>query len=226
MVNDIVKIRKVLNTKKAERDLISKQIKANETMMSSMVNRLEKLEEARKIIQQVAVDTENNLVFHIDSIVSMALSSVFGPELSFSCSFEQERNKTVCYLQFKDQEGNLCKPVDSDGCGALDVASFALRAAFWSLSPTRSTLILDEPFSSLDRGTVHLAAEMIETISNKLELQIIMITHIPEFKAIADRIFQVVKKGNISTIIVEDKGRYNGQTTTTPSKGIKDGNSI
>jgi DNA repair exonuclease SbcCD ATPase subunit len=67
----------------------------------------------------------------------------------------------------------------SGGGGAIDVASFALRIALWSMQQpkTRPTLILDEPFKHL-KGEVtnRKVLEMVNKISKKLNIQIIMVS--------------------------------------------------
>lgn len=71
------------------------------------------------------------------------------------------------------------------------MASFALRCAFWSLKKTRHTLVLDEPFKFLSRDLIPKAAEMVQMISKELNLQIIMVSHIPDFIDSADKVFVV-----------------------------------
>ena len=55
----------------------------------------------------------------------------------------------------------------------------------------RKVLILDEPMRFLSQGYRSKAAEMLSLLSERLEMQIIMATHIPEFIEQSDRNFEI-----------------------------------
>ena len=81
---------------------------------------------------------------------------------------------------------------------AIDIVAFALRIAFWSLDhTTRPVLILDEPFRNLSKGRKQeKAAEVVRMLADKLELQIVMASHVRETVAVADKEFNVwLEKG-------------------------------
>ena len=89
-------------------------------------------------------------------------------------------------------------PLSASGVGAVDVASFALRVASWSMQrpKSRSTLILDEPFRFLSADYQEQASVMIKEISDKLGIQFIIITHETILTSCADKIFEVkIRKG-------------------------------
>jgi len=65
---------------------------------------------------------------------------------------------------------------------------------------SRACLILDEPFRFVSRNKMPLAGQMLREISKQLELQIIMISHIPELISCADQIINVTIKNGISSI--------------------------
>jgi DNA repair exonuclease SbcCD ATPase subunit len=104
-----------------------------------------------------------------------------------------------CDLVFV-KNGNEYKPLDSCGYGAADVASFALRIAYWSLGNTRPVLIWDEPFRQLDKKKQEMAAEMVAKLSKQLGIQIIIITHSDELAECADKVFKVSMENNISKV--------------------------
>lgn len=106
--------------------------------------------------------------------------------------FVDRRDKNECDLRF-ERQGNLMKPLDSSGVGAIDVASFALRIAAWSIQfpKSRPVIILDEPFKFLDKSKHGRAFEMLKELSLKLGLQFIIVTHEEGLTENADRIFKV-----------------------------------
>jgi DNA repair exonuclease SbcCD ATPase subunit len=61
---------------------------------------------------------------------------------------------------------------------------------------SRNVLILDEPFGNLSVDLMPRASEMIKQISERLGLQIIMVTHAEELIQAADKTFRVnIRKG-------------------------------
>ena len=83
--------------------------------------------------------------------------------------------------------------------GAVDVASFGLRVALWSLRRPRPAPVisLDEPFKHLSDDMGETAIDMLKLISKRLGMQFIVSSHSPDLKAGADKGFSVVlnKKG-------------------------------
>ena len=162
---------------------------------------LHKHEEAREIIRKVGMSTQQELQFHITDIVSLALDSVFDNPYKFSVDFVQRRNKTECDLYFV-RDGNKIDPLTASGVGAVDVASFALRIASWSMARprTRNVIILDEPFRFLSENYQEQASLMLKEISQRIGIQLIIITHELALTTNADKIFNVSIKKGISSI--------------------------
>ena len=96
---------------------------------------------------------------------------------------------------------------DAAGGGVVDVVCFALRVVAWSLSQTSPVLILDEPFKWVSMGLRPICGQLLRGISDRLGLQIIMVTHDPELVEQADRIFLVEQKARRSRISVREGTR-------------------
>jgi len=156
-------------------------------------------------MMRAAIKTQDNLRIHLSSIVTEALQAVWGDKYEFSVTFDTKRGKTECLLQFKNKAGNLLDPMEDNGGGAIDIAAFALRTSFWAMNKNQPILILDEPLKFLSKDLVPVAATMMKMVADELGLQVIMVSHIPEFIDQADnviRIKQVVEDGwEISKIL-------------------------
>jgi DNA repair exonuclease SbcCD ATPase subunit len=161
--------------------------------------RYESALKAQALIQKVAQETQKKLEYHIESLVTMAEAAVFPDPYSFEVAFEKRRNKTECDLWFV-KKGERLRPLDDTGGGVADVASFALRCAFWSLDRCRPTMILDEPMKNVSIDLQPKCLEMVKEISRRLNIQIIMISHLPRVIEAADRVIYVTKSGDVSEI--------------------------
>ena len=171
-----------------------------EEQIEERSSRLQDLKQAQAVIQKIAEETQVNITDNIESIVTLALESVFGDELSFKCVFASKRGKTECSFAVVDQQGNSTNPMTAHGGGVLDVVNIGLRLAFWSMEKKRPLVILDEPFKFLSRELLPNAADMLRVMSERLKLQILMVTHIPELINAAERVFSVKKKKGVSLV--------------------------
>lgn len=197
----IADLKEKLDKKITEKELLSNQLTGYREDVESLLTHLEDLEEARIILQKSAQITQKQLSFHIENIVSHALAVVFDDPYEFKVNFVTRRNYAECDLMFVDVNGNEMKPLASCGYGAADIASLALRVAYWNLSDgVRNTLILDEPLRNLSLDKQPLAFQMINELSEKLKIQFLIVTHNKGFAESADTVFQVTKDSKGSRI--------------------------
>ena len=187
---ELNKILRRISQFEGERKVLNEQLASEKIKLDTNVQSAEYLVQARAVVQDVAKSTLSKLELHIASIVSLALSSVFPDPYEFVLEFVERRNQTEAMLWFKRGE-ELLKPEDASGCGPMDVASFALRIAFISLANQRRVVILDEPFKYVSVDLQEACSEMLKMISEKLGIQIIMISHLPRIIESADTVFEV-----------------------------------
>ena len=175
---------------KGKRSLLLEQKESQAQANRNAVMLGRKLEEAQTIIRTVALQTQQELQFRISSITTAALEAVFPDPYEFQLQFVERGGKTEADAVFL-RDGEPIDPMSGSGGGAVEIAAFSLRASAWKLAPCRATIVLDEPFSRLSRNLHGKAAEMLKEISEKLGLQIIMVTHSEELIEAADKVFTI-----------------------------------
>jgi DNA repair exonuclease SbcCD ATPase subunit len=192
----ISELRSKIDRKRGQLDQLKHELKIEKVDLKQAERDVEFSTKARAIIQKVARETQQSLEYHVGELVSLALSGIFPDPYKFVVEFVERRNKAECDLFF-ERDGERIHPFDASGGGAVDVASFALRSSIWSLGGSRNVLGLDEPFRFLSRELQPRACEMLQEISHRLGLQIIMVTHSPDLIEGADRVFKtsLKKKG-------------------------------
>ena len=205
-MNKIEQLRRELEQQKGQRTQIERSISKMHGEIRQAKRHLRRHEQALEIIRIVGMETQNQLSYHISDITSLALEAVFDNPYKLMVEFVQRRNKTECDLYF-ERNGNRIDPLSASGLGAVDVAGFALRVASWSMQTPRSraTLILDEPFKHLKGRNANLRVlDMIKEISDKLKLQIIMVSdervEREDIIEHADKVFDVSIRDGISKI--------------------------
>lgn len=156
----------------------------------SLVQFKEDLAIAQTFLQTVAQQTQEQLKYHIEDIVQLAIDSAFPGEYKFELIYEIKRGKTEAKLQFT-KNGEEIEILSDDAGGVVNMASIGLRLAAWSLEGTRNTILLDEPLLQLSEDLKPYGAEIIKQLSKELNLQFIIISHNKELIDIADKVFEM-----------------------------------
>jgi len=189
IIRDVVKAENQFVKDRAKEELLITDWQKSQAKLSTLKEKGINLLKVQVLFQKAAEMTQKQLEFHISGLVSTALAAVWDDPYEFKVEFIQRRGKTEADL-WLIRNGSKIKPLDASGGGVVDILSIALRMAFWSLTKeTRPLLILDEPFKHLSNNLQSKASAMLRMISKKLKLQILMISHIEELVANADRVF-------------------------------------
>jgi len=201
-MNKTQPFRNLLEQQKGQKTQIEKTITELTSNLKEDRRSLHRHEQAKEIIREVGLKTQEQLSFHISDIASLALDSVFDNPYKLEVEFVQRRNKTECDLYFVRDEEKM-DPLSASGGGAVDVTAFALRIASWSMNQphTRPVIILDEPLRFLSVDLQERASTMIKEISKKLGLQFIIITHESTLATYADKVFETKIRRGVTKII-------------------------
>ena len=195
-----------LSKVKGKREQLETQLQLTEDSLKRNIVLADHVLEAQAVIQMVAQKTQEELSYHIESIVTMAMEAVLIDPYELEVDFDIKRGKTEAVLWFV-RNGKSVKPLHSTGGGAKDIASLALRVTAWSLGKKRPVLILDEPAKNVSRDLQAKTGLIIKELSKKLGIQFIISSHIPEIITGADTVVNVKMVNGISTIeSVQDTG--------------------
>lgn len=211
---DIQKLRRTIEHRKGKRDQIQYAIKRTEDYIKSDKRKRSRHERALEIVKQVGLATQKQLEYHLAEQVSLAMDAIFDEPYELVVHFQEKRGKTEAEMLFTRRDLEF-PPIGSAGGGAIDVASFALRIAYWSMRQDRKVapiLLMDEPFSQLKGEEANKRAlAVVQELSKKLNVQIIMVSdeRIDREDIIdnSDRVFHVTqdKKGISSLEIYEEE---------------------
>ncbi len=182
-----------------KRDVLQSQQRQYSQDTARLIALRDAIEKAQVLVQKVALETQEVLRIQIADVVQSALDTVFPDVYKFSVEFEIKRGRTECRLVFRQGDFEV-DILSSDGGGIVDLASLALRVAAWSLGTSANTLFLDEPGKFVSRNLVGQFAEIIAELSEKLDLQVIMVSHVPELIENSDKVFRVELRDGVSRI--------------------------
>ncbi len=179
-LNDLVR---QAHLRQVRYNLAKERLKVERAELRTVEQRRADLEQAQAIVQAVAKRVQEQVHARISSVVSRALETVFDEPYEFRIVFEQKRGKTEAALVFV-RNGLEVDPMTASGGGVVDVAAFALRLACLLLHrpSVQRLLVLDEPFKFVSAEYRPRLRVLLERLSKDMDVQIIMVTHIPELK--------------------------------------------
>jgi len=194
----ITDLRNRFEREKGKRIELENDIRTLRISMRKNKKLIQLMEEAREIIRIVGIETQKQLQYHISDIASLALESIFENPYKLILEFIKRRNKIECDIAFERDEIKYDEPLENSGGGTIDVSSYALRIASWSMErpQTRNIIILDEPLKNVSAEYQELASEMLKEVADKLNIQFIIVTHNTVLTTYADRVFETtIRKG-------------------------------
>jgi chromosome segregation ATPase len=201
------KLRTELERSKGRQSQIQDTLAMLEKKIKTQTTRLETAQQAQLIFQIVAQETQKQLEYHLNELVSLALKAVFGKDAyELKMQFRINRGKTEAQPLFI-REGKKRLPMKSTGFGPVDIAAFFLRPTLWSLEKPqrRGLFIYDEPLRHLNdpQNIYHTkAAGMIRELSTRIGqgLQIIIITQKHELIDVGDKVFAIGQRDRRSYV--------------------------
>ncbi len=180
----------------AERNLCKEKGKLAQKLYKEEKEKEKNIESALKFIQNVAKVTQQTIENRLATIVTSALQTIYPEEnYEFKIKFVEKRGSTECQLLLiQDKEEYV--PLEETGGGPIDIAALALLVAFIKLEKKRPIILTDEPFRFVSRQKITTATKLFKSICEKLDFQIITVTHFDEIIKHADKSFYV-EKGEI-----------------------------
>lgn len=189
---------------KTSNDILTEQLRDKRKSVSAFETRKNNLDELQVIVQEAAKRTQDKIKDRFETIVQSCLDVVFPNTYDFHFDFVPRRGKIECDIYLTDNKDTRLDPMNSNGGGVVDVISISLRVACLTMSGKDKVLLLDEPFSHL-RGEARMKlGEVLNCLSNKMDLQIIMVGDVGGSSVKADREFMVTKNNNVSEVTEVD----------------------
>ena len=206
----IATLKQKIQTAQVTRDLLAKKIDTRAVQIQDSGIRLKGLEEAQALVQLAAMETQNQLKFHLEDLVQHAIESLFPGKYQFKVEFEIQRDRTAASM-FLESDGQPLDPMDECGGTVVQVVAFALRVAAWTLAPTDNVILMDEPFAAVSSDFRAVCGELLSGLSKRLGIQFIVVASHESGQSYlvdyADRVFEVTqdKDGRSHVTVKEGK---------------------
>ncbi len=170
---------------------IGDDIVANERRLQQLSRDKEELKSARAIINDAQDSLVSSVEVDLNYLVNAAIRDIFPDRADrFSATFRGQSDKLVLDLEMMRNDRPI-PIVGGRGGGLVNTVEVALRFVALSLSNSRSTLVLDQPFSDLSEDRHKVCGEFISQLCDILEIQLLSVSHQSEFREAADMVVEL-----------------------------------
>ncbi len=152
-------------------------------------------EKVSALLNTIGEERQNNAQKQIEGLVTMGLQTIFEQNLSFHIiqrtGLKSAQVEFIIRSTFDDGRTVDTPLLDARGGGLVATVGFLLRLVIILLSkPKNPLLVLDETFAHVSAEYLEGIADFLKEITQKTDVQIIMITHQTELCETADKLYR------------------------------------
>lgn len=163
------------------RDMVRRQAASAEADEAKLRYRAELHQKCSELFKTWLEDSMEKNVHSISELATSGLQHVIhDQDITFSIKQEPKYNRLAMRFVL-EQNGVEGDPLASFGGGTAVLISFVLRLAVMTRMKMGNLLLLDESMASLANAYVPSAASFMRELAEKTGVNILMVTHNPEF---------------------------------------------
>ena len=188
------------------RNSLQEKLELLKTQEEELYDQATKATDALSFVESSVQSIRSKTFRSIESVANEALSVVYcGENLRVECDFDIKRDRSAVVIRITTEfpdGAKLKRNPDGSGCGVSDVIAICLRMVLIRATGCEPILVADEPFKWLGRDQIGKAAELLKYLSQKLDIQLIIASHHPELREIADRSYCLELNEERESIII------------------------
>jgi len=159
--------------------------------------KVEQLGKVLVLFHSLSTTVQARFINGIESLVSEGLSAVFEEEIHFKITVTTRSKQVNLDFSLLNSDGTETDLVDARGGGLVSLCGILLRLIMTRLmsEKIRQVVIMDEPLGMLSTEYQQGAGELLHKLADKLNMQIIMVTHNLEVVGLADKMYELKRNG-------------------------------
>lgn len=185
--------RTALQGRQAENRVLQRQMVENQKRMDAFAVLLGIQQESLSLLESIANSRRNILKEKLEGIITEALHLIYGDAYSVAFTYSMKHNRSSLDIELvkATNDGEVRRGIDGHGGGVSDCISVPLRLmVLLASNRVDKVCVLDEPFKHVDPERVELVAQFIREISEKLNLQVFMLSHHQTLRDYADTVYR------------------------------------
>ena len=190
-------IRSGIDRLKAYRGILESQATSAEVAEKDLRYKADLHQKCTEIFKTWLEDSLDKNVNSMAELATTGLKHVIGDqELAFHIRQDPQKNRLSMKFLI-EEDGNEGDPLASFGGGAAVIISLVLRLAVMARMGMGNILLLDESMVALANAYVPSCAEFMRQLAEQTGINILMVTHNPEFIAHAHVAYEGHKDGSL-----------------------------
>jgi hypothetical protein len=180
----------LVKEKVVERRIAEEMLEARQKALAMAEEEQQAVLSAIEFALSVTGDLQSRVKVMLDSAVNHAAEAI-GFDRRFEFAFSVSHDKTVVTPTLYKGEYELGDMLSADSGGLSEVLALAIRASFLVLAKRRRFVYLDEDFTGVDDVRLSLTRELLQELSEKLDTQIVLNTHIPQLTELGSTVINL-----------------------------------
>jgi len=185
-----------LATERGRQQELQESLSQHEEKLKLLTTDIDVKDQVSALLEQIAVSKREEMQDKIVRLITFGLQTVFDPTMEFLI----ETNTRAGYVVMDMKVSNLVDGVrhetdivTSHGGGLVNLIGFMLQciSLLFIYPPLTRLLVLDEAFSMVSREYLPKVGELLKSLSDKLSIQFIFVTHKPELTISADKVYEI-----------------------------------
>lgn len=193
-----------LNRRRAENDLMLRQVKEMLVKIEGTTCSLKVGQEALLFLERVASARRGEMKGRIEDVETRAMRLIYGPDYRVELTYSMKNNRSHMDIEMvRDVPDGEVRRDPTTGCGGgvADTISVPLRLmVLIGSKQTDRVCALDECWKHVDPERVNLVGEFLRVLTEQLGMQLIMLSHHEMMREFADRACFVTEKDGRSTV--------------------------
>ncbi|MGO0123059.1 ATP-binding protein [Desulfothermobacter acidiphilus] len=203
-----------------ELERLQQELQEKEQELATCREKEEVLGMVREIFLLAAGEAYEQACRGLEGAVTLALQSVFGPEIRFNIRLTPRREQQEADFLVSSSYGGTqvvqTEPTEARGGGVVDVISLSLRAALLAHSRLPGLLVLDEPGKHVSEEYARPLGEWLRLISQEMGRQILLVTHSDSLAETGEKIYRVDIRQGESVVKLVSSGQRGIENTAQP----------
>jgi len=166
--------------------------------VSSLEDRLNVLTMTEKVFKHLIDRLAKDDLERMDKLVTYGLSVVFpGRDIKFVSRLEEYGKRMRVALRTVEG-GNEVSPESRSSVQVIE--SFILRLLCMRKMKRAPLMMLDETFAAVDNVNIDNVGKLIRQLSEKTGMDILVVTHLPQFAEWGHNMYRIFKKGTTASL--------------------------
>lgn len=178
-------------------NMLQMSLSTSEVRMSEAMANSADIQKCIMLFQEWITSVVDRNVISLSDLVTSGLSHVVDDQdLQFKISQDVKGNKPVFRISMINS-GRESDPVEGSGGGIATLVSTIIRFSLTAKFGLSKLILFDETLSSLSNAYVPAAASFLRDLCREFNIDILMVTHNPDFISESDVSYEAINDGKL-----------------------------